>query len=196
MDHLPSPLVVRASGVFSLSDDELLRLCAANGDLRIERDADGNLIFMSPSGSFTSSRNSRIVIELGKWNDETGLGIVFDSNGGFSLPNGAMRAPDAAWIPRERWQQFSREEQEKFLPLCPDFVVELCSPTDRRAAAREKMEEWMANGCRLGWLIDPATETAEIYRADGHHERIETFDATLSGEDVLPGFELDLRRLR
>ncbi len=190
------PIILKTSEVLTLTDDELLRLCAANRNLRIERDRDGNLIIMSPSGSNTSRQNSILNLQLGIWNRETGLGEVFDSNGGFVLPNGAMRAPDAAWIPTERWEQFSPEEQEKFLPLCPDFVIELLSPTDRLADAQAKMQEWMENGCRLAWLIDPAEEQVFIYRPNVQPRRVASFDGVLSGEEVLPGFTLTLKALR
>jgi len=190
------PIILNTSEVLTLTDDELLRLCATNRNLRIERDRDGNLIIMSPSGSNTSRQNSILNLQLGIWNRERGLGEVFDSNGGFVLPNGAMRAPDAAWIPTERWQQFSPEEQEKFLPLCPDFVIELLSPTDRLADAQAKMQEWMENGCRLAWLIDPVEEQVFIYRRNVQPSRVDSFDDVLSGEDVLPGFTLTLEALR
>jgi len=189
-------ILLNTAEILTLTDDELFRLCAANRNVRIERDRDGNLILMSPSGSNTSARNSILVAELVIWNRETNPGKVFDSNGGFILPNGAMRAPDAAWIPTARWEQFSPEEQEKFLPLCPDFVVELRSPTDRLADLQLKMAEWMENGCRLAWLIDPVEKQVFIYRGDGLRSRVGSFDTVLSGEEVLPGFTLALQALR
>ena len=190
------PIILNTTDILRLTDDELLRLCATNRNLRIERDRYGNLILMSPSGSKTSRRNSILNLQLGIWNQEAGLGEVFDSNGGFVLPNGAMRAPDAAWIPTERWERFSPEEQDKFLPLCPDFVIELLSPTDRLADTQTKMQEWMQNGCRLAWLIDPVNEQVFIYRRGDQPRRVDSFEAMLSGEDVLPGFALSLEALR
>jgi len=185
-------IVVRTSNILALDDDELFRLCAANQNLRIERDADGNLIFMAPTGGETSSRNSEINTELALWNRKTGLGKVFDSNGGFVVPNGAMRAPDASWIPMTQWEQLSQEQRKHFLPLCPDFVIELRSPSDRLTDVQEKMEEWMANGCQLGWLIDPVEEQAFVYRLSASPTRVVGFENELAGEEVLPGFVLDL----
>lgn len=190
------PIILRTAHVLTLGDEELFRLCAANRNLRIERDASGNLIIMSPSGSKTSRRNSHVIWALVTWNRETGSGEVFDASGGFLLPNGAMRAPDAAWIPTERWEQFSPEEQEKFLPTCPDFVVELRSPSDRLADLQAKMQEYIENGCRLAWLIDPVEDQVFVYREGGRHSRIGSFEEVLSGEAVLPGFILDLQDLR
>ncbi len=189
-------LTLLSSDVLQLTDDELFRLCAANRDLRIERDCHGNLLLMPPTGGDTSGKNSILTAELVIWNRKTRLGKVFDSSGGFVLPNGAMRSPDAAWIPTERWQRLSAAQRKKFLPLCPDFVVELVSPTDRLQDLQAKMREWMDNGCRLGWLLDPAEETAYVYRAAGALEVVDTFDAALSGEAVLPGFVLALKDLR
>jgi len=188
-------LTLDLSPVVQLTDDELFALCAANPLMHIERESNGNLVIMAPAGIGTSSRNSRIVHELMKWNDLHNGGIVSGPDGGFRLPNGAMRAPDAAWIGRSRWQTISEEDKEKFAPLCPDFVVELRSRSDRRGMLDSKMEEWMANGCRLAWLIDPFENEAVVYRADGSSERL-GFEVTLNGEDVLPGFELDVRMLR
>ncbi len=190
------PLVLHTSDVLTLTDDELFQLCAANRDLRIERDSQGNLILMSPAGGETSARNSLFIADLVIWNRETRLGIAFDSNGGFVLPNGAMRAPDASWITIERWNQLSAEQRKKFLPLCPDFVIELRSPSDRLKELQKKMQEWMDNGCRLGWLIDPGEERAYVYREEGENSVVESFDEALLGEDVLPGFVLALSELR
>ncbi len=189
--------VLKTAGVLDLSDEELLRLCETNSELQIERDRHGNLIFMAPSGSGTSNRNVRLLLRLESWNQDAGAGKVFGPDGGFLLSNGAMRAPDASWIPIERWERFSPEEREKFLPLCPDFVVEIRSPSDRLEPLREKMAEWMENGCRLAWLIDPKQEQAWVYRRDAAEpERTGSFDEALSGEEVLPGFTLHLRALR
>ncbi len=189
------PLILNTSEVLTLTDDELFQLCAANRDLRIERNSHGNLILMSPAGSKTSRRNSTLNRRLGNWNEAAQLGEVYDSSGGFLLPSGAMRSPDAAWIPTERLGPFSEEEQEKFLPLCPDFVIELRSPSDRLKDLQKKMQEWMDNGCRLGWLIDPVEEKTYVYREKGENSVVESFDEALSGEEVLPGFVLELTAL-
>ena len=185
------PFVVNPAGVLDLSDDELFRLCAANPELFIERTSNGELIFMAPAGGESSNRNSTINLELGLWNRKTGLGKVFDSSGGFILPNGAMRAPDVSWVPLEKWEAISLEDREKFVRLCPDFVIELRSRTDRLRDVRDKMAEYRANGARLGWLVDPYERQAHIYRP-GQEPEIVLFGTALLGEDVLPGFTLDL----
>ena len=189
------PFIVNPAGVLNLSDGELFRLCAANPELFIERTSDGELIFMAPAGGESSSRNSTIVLRLGLWNEETRSGKVFGPDGGFVLPDGAMRAPDASWIPLEKWEALSPEQRMKFPPLCPDFIIELRSESDRLRDLREKMTEYMSNGCRLGWLIDPVEGKAYVYRPEQEVD-VAGFDAVLSGEDVLPGFRLTLRELR
>jgi Uma2 family endonuclease len=189
-------LVLDVSVIGGLSDDELFRLCASNRTIRIERTAQGELMLMHPTGGETGNRNFDLAVLVGIWNRQTRLGRGFDSNTGFLLPNGAMRAPDVAWVRSERWDALSEEERKKFLPLCPDFVIELRSESDRLGILQEKMREWIDNGCRLGWLIDPVEENAYIYRSNGSVEAVESFDAVLSGEDVLPGFELSLSEFR
>lgn len=189
------PVVLRLAGVLDLSDEDLLRLSAVNDPLQIERDADGNLILMAPAGHGTSKRNSYLVTELSLWNREKETGIVTGPGGGFKLPGGAVRAPDAAWVARERWEAVPPEEREQFLPLCPDFACELRSRSDRLEGLQEKMEEYRASGCRLGWLLDPFEENAYLYRPGRPPERVASFDENLSGEEVLPGFELDLSLL-
>jgi Uma2 family endonuclease len=134
----------------------------------------------------------RLTQRLMNWADTNELGIAFDSNGGFKLPNGADRAPDASWIKIERWNALTSEQRQKFLPLCPDFVVELRSPTDSLKTTQEKMQEYIDNGARLGWLIDQKNQRVEIYR-QGQDVEILQSPASLSGEDVLPGFVLDLK---
>lgn len=189
-------LMLNISEIGGLTDDELYRLCQSNRDLRFERTAHGELIIMSPTGGRTSRRNSRIIFYLELWNRENGTGAVFDSSGAFKLPSGAVRAPDASWLALERWNMLTEAEQRQFPPLCPDLVVELMSGSDSLKALQEKMEEWRANGCRLGWLIDPDGERVFVYRADGSADVVQGFDGILSGEDILPGFELDLSELR
>lgn len=147
---------------------------------------------MSPAGSDSSGRNAKLVIRLGIWNETAGLGEVFESSGGFTLPNGAVRAADVAWILRDRWDRVPRDERRRFAPIVPDFVAELRSPSDALADARAKMAEYAAQGVRLGWLIDPMTKMVEIHRP-GRDPEILAKPATLSGEDVLPGFTLDLK---
>lgn len=189
-------LTLNISEIGGLTDDELYRLSLSNRDLRFERTSKGELIIMSPTGGRTSRRNSRIIFRLELWNQENQNGAVFDSSGAFKLPSGAIRAPDASWITIDRWNGLTEQEQTQFPPLCPDFVVELMSSSDNMALLREKMQEWIANGCRLAWLIDPENERAYIYRAGNAESRIEGFDNVLSGDDVLPGFTLILSELR
>ena len=149
---------------------------------------------MPPTGGGTGKRNSELNIQLGLWNRETKLGFVFDSSTGFKLPNGATRSPDAAWVKRDRWDSLTLEQQEQFPPLCPDFVVELQSPSDALADARLKMQEYLENGVQLGWLIAPKIRQVEIYRPNRELEILQS-PATLSGEEVLAGFVLDLTEI-
>jgi Uma2 family endonuclease len=175
----------------NLTDEQFWQLCQENDDLRFEATATGKLIIMPPTGSLTSERNADLTYQLKAWSRQNNLGKVFDSNGGFRLPNGAKRAPDASWVKIERWNALTPEEQDKFAPLCPDFVVELMSPNDTLAETREKMAEYMANGAQLGWLINRKQRQVEVYHPDKEVEILENPD-TVSGEDLLPGFVLDL----
>jgi len=174
-------------------DQQLWEICINNRDLRIERNPDQTLSIMAPTGGETSRLNSDLVADLVIWNRNTRLGVVFDASGGFLLPNGSMRAPDAAWIKKSRWEALSMEERKKFPPLCPDFVVELRSASDSLIALNGKMMEWVENGCKLAWLIDPEARQTHIFQADGV-QLVQAFDQKLSGEAVLPGFELDVSR--
>ena len=189
-------LTLDMTSIGPLTDNQLFRLCLSNKELRIERTSKGELVIMSPTGLPTSRCNSIIISRLFIWNETSGLGQVFESNAGFSLKNGAMRAPDAAWLPHAALNALSEEQLTGFPLICPDFVVELMSASDRLSAAQSKMEEWMVNGCRLSWLVDPETENVYIYRADGTRDVLHGFDNVISGEDVLPGFELRLSELR
>ena len=177
-----------------LTDEAFYQLCLANPDLKFERSAQGELIVMSPTGGESGRRNAEIATDLGLWNRETQLGYTFDSSTCFKLPNGAERSPDAAWIQRDRWNALSPDDQRKFPPLTPDFVIELRSATDNLAMLQAKMQEYQDNGVRLGWLINPQDQTVEIYRL-GRSVEIQEGIAPLSGEDVLPGFSLDLSRI-
>ncbi|MDJ0617442.1 MAG: Uma2 family endonuclease [Calothrix sp. MO_192.B10] len=174
-----------------LSDEQFWQLCQNNRDWKFERTASGELIIMAPTGGETSNRNIEIAYQVQGWSRQNNLGKAFDSSGGFKLPNGANRSPDASWITIERWEALTQEQRRKFLPLCPDFVVELCSPSDSLGKTQEKMREYIANGTRLGWLIDPKTKRVEIYRPGRDVEVLDN-PATLSGENILPGFVLDL----
>lgn len=188
--------IVLKTDAFKMSDDEFFAFCAQNSDLNIERNSEKEIIIMSPLGNRTSAINLKSYLLLGNWNEKHKLGILTDSNGGFYLPNGAMRAPDVAWMPREKWNQFSEEEKSKFLYYCPDFVIELKSPSDKPNQLKAKMEEYIDNGCRLAWLIDPDAEEAYVYRPEQPVQKIKGFDNVLYGEDVLPGFELLLSNIK
>lgn len=175
-----------------VSAGDFERLCALNGELRLERTAKGELIAMTPAGSESGMRNAGLSARLWNWAEADGTGIAFDSSAGFTLPNGAIRAPDASWIRKERWDALSAKQRRGFAPICPDFVVELCSPSDTFQAGAAKMVEYLDNGARLGWLIDPTSGKVAIYRPG---RDVETLDrpASLEGESVLPGFALDLK---
>jgi Uma2 family endonuclease len=176
---------------WQLSDEQFFQLCQDNRDLRLERSAKGDLIIMPPTGGETGNSNAGITAQLWLWNNLHKLGVVFDSSGGFKLPNGADRSPDAAWIPLEKWQALTPQQKERFLPLSPDFVIELMSASDNIETARKKMQEYLDNGTRLGWLINRKTREVEIYR-QGQAVEILTNPESLSGENILPEFSLNL----
>jgi Uma2 family endonuclease len=175
------------------TDDQYFEFCAANRKLRIERTAEGAIIIMSPTGGETGRRNAEINRQLGNWTRQDGTGVVFDSNTEFRLPNGANRAPDASWVLKSRWEAIPDGEREKFPPVCPDFVVELLSPSDYLEAIKLKMQEYMANGARLGWLLDPKSKRVWVYT--GADVQLLEQPAALSGGPVLPGFALDLAEI-
>ena len=175
-----------------LTDEEFIQIAAANQDWRFESTKDGELVIMPPTGGNTGRRNSKLTTQLEIWNSASKLGETFDSSTLFVLPNGARRSPDAAWIRRDRWKALTLEQQDKYPPICPDFVIELVSPSDRVEELRQKMQEYLDNGAELGWLIDPKTRLVEVYRS-GQNKEILDSPATLSGEDVLPEFVLNLQ---
>ena len=174
------------------TDDKFVEMVAANKDLRLELSSQGELSIMSPTGGETGNRNFEMCLDLGYWNRQNGLGKAFDYSTGFKLPNGATRSPDVSWIKMERWNALTPEQRKRFLPLCPDFVIELVSESDDLADTQAKMREYIANGLRLGWLINPKNKQVEIYRQNQEIEILQS-PANLSGEDVLPGFILDLQ---
>ncbi|MEG5048426.1 Uma2 family endonuclease [Microcoleus sp. B4-C1] len=188
----------------ALTDEQFYQLSIANEEWRLEQTPEGELIIMPPTGGESGIRNSDLTTDLNLWNRQTRLGKVFDSSTVFQLPNGAKRSPDAAWVLLERWEALSAEDKRKFPPLCPDFVIELReaklsrreSQTDSLETLRAKMRYYRTNGCRLGWLIDPQTPLVEIYRLSEEVAEVINFSfdqpPTLSGEDVLPGFLLDI----
>lgn len=181
---------------FRLNDEEFYDFCQQNSNLKLERDADGTILIMPNTGGKTGIRNAEIIFQLILWSKKHKLGKVFDSSTAFKLPSTAVRSADGAFVALERWESLTDEEQERFPPICPDFVIELMSKSDSLTGAKEKMQEdWMANGCRLGWLIDPFNKMTYIYRADGSIQINRGFDQPLSGEDVLPDLEFDLTEL-
>jgi Uma2 family endonuclease len=177
-----------------MTEEDFFHLCGANPELRIERTREGDLIVMSPAGAKTGNRNLKIGARLETWAESDGTGLAFDSSAGFILPNGAERAPDAAWVRRSRWDQLTEEQQEAFAPLCPDFVVELRSPSDDLQDLKAKMDEYVANGAQLGWLIDPFEKRVYVYRPG---EVVACLDhpESVSGEPLLRGFTLHLRQV-
>ena len=188
-------LTLKVPPAVGLTDEQFYQLCVANEQWRLELTAEGELIIMPPTGGESGIRNADLTTDLSLWNRQTRLGKVFDSSTEFRLPNGAKRSPDVSWVKLERWEALSLEDRKRFPPLCPDFVIELRSETDSLKDLRAKMQEYQANGARLGWLIDPQTPLVEIYRPAQEAETINfSVDKppTLSGADVLPGFVLDL----
>jgi Uma2 family endonuclease len=176
---------------FTITQKQFEQLAIANRDLRIECTAKGNLIIMPPTGGITGKYNAKLSARFVIWNEKTCLGEVFDSSTAFKLPNGAERSPDVAWVSLEKWNQLTSEQQDTFPPLCPDFVLELRSKSDALKSLQAKMQEYLANGLRLGWLIDKKNQKVEIYRPSQPVE-ILVKPQTLSGENVLPDFILDI----
>jgi len=185
------PVVLHLRPAIELTEDQFFALCQQNRDVRIERTAEGDIIVMPPTGWRTGVQNAGLIARLRLWAEQDRSGIAVDSSTGFRLPNGATRSPDAAWVRRARLAAVTSEQKEKFLPLCPDFVIELRSPSDPLAAVQEKMHEYIANGAQLGWLIDPLEHQVYVYRPGGPVQRLDN-PAQLSGEPLLPGFALDL----
>lgn len=190
----PVPINLEVGSALRLSDERLFQLCARNPELRIERTGEGDLIVMTPTGGESSHRNLRISTALALWADEDGTGTAFDSSAGFLLPNGAMRSPDASWVLNSRLAKLRPEQKRGFIPLCPDFVVELKPPTDRLPDLQAKMEEYRANGLRLGWLIDPEAQRVHVYRPG---REVESMDRPneLRGDPELRSLLVDSRRI-
>lgn len=185
------PLVLQLQPAIEVTREQFFDFCQINRDLRIERTAEGEIVIMAPAGGETSARNARLVAQVIQWADRDGSGAVFDSSGGFDLPNGATRSPDVAWVKRSRLAPLTPEEKRKFLPLCPDFVIELRSPSDSLSSVQDKMEEYRANGAQLGWLIDAVSRRVYVYRPEADVERLDN-PRELAGDPVLAGFVLDL----
>ncbi|MEG4856775.1 Uma2 family endonuclease [Microcoleus sp. K1-B6] len=187
-------ITLNLNSIIKLTSEQFYQLCEENPDLKLERNANGELIVMPPTGGETGKSNSTANAQIWTWNDRTELGEVFDSSTGFTLPNKADRSPDVSWVEKSRWEALTPEQREKFIPLCPDFVIELVSPSDSLKKTQEKMQEYLENGCRLGWLINRKKREVEIYRSGQDVEVLQS-PLTLSGENVLPGFVLNLQKI-
>jgi Uma2 family endonuclease len=192
LTELPLPVHLRPET--AMTEDELLRFCAVNDSVRIEREPNGELLIMSPSGSETSNINIRLSRLLDEWAEADCRGLAFDANGGFTLPDNSMRAPDGAWVELSRWNSLSKHQQQRFAPLCPDFIVELRSPTDTLPALKRKMQQWIDNGTKLAWLIDPIDRAVSIYRP---HQEVEFHQnpSSIHADGIMSGFSLVLSRL-
>lgn len=186
-----SAFTISLEPVIHITDEQFYQLCRANPDVKFERNAAGDLIIMAPTGGETGSYNSEINADFVIWNRQTKLGKVFDSSTCFKLPKGGDRSPDVAWVALERWNSLSREQQRKFPPIAPDFVLELLSPTDSLEKTQAKMQEYINSGVRLGWLIDRDNRYVEIYRINQPVEVLRNPERLL-GEDVLPEFVLNM----
>ena len=193
---LDNQLLLQGPALARLTAEEFYDLCQHNPTLRLERTADHNIIAMPPAGSEVSRKSSEIIFQLMLWNRRHQLGYVYESSAGFTLPDGSVRSPDAAWLSKEKFEQLTEAQRQKFPPVCPEFVVEVRSPSDGLATLRRKMEDYLANGVQLGFLLDPTAQTATIYRPERAPEEFAGFEQELSGEPVLPGFMLDLKPLR
>ncbi len=186
-------LILSLSPAIDLTDEQFFQICQSNRDLRFERTAKGELIIMPPTGWESGNRNARLTQRLYNWTDVDGTGLAFDSSTGFKLPNGVNRSPDASWVKKQRIEAL-KPDPDKFMPLAPDFVVELRSASDDLLTLQAKMQEYIECGVRLGWLIDPQNQRVEIYRIGQSVESVQS-PKSLSGEDVLPGFVLDLTNI-
>ncbi len=188
------PLTIHFPWITSMTVQEFYEFCLANRDLRIERNANGEVIIMPPAFSDTGNRNMKISQQLANWSDQDGSGESFDSSAGFTLPNGATRSPDASWIRLERWNTLTDDQKASFAPICPDFVIELRSSSDTLSSLQEKMQEYLSNGISLGWLIDRKNRQVYVYRP---HQDVEILDnpETVKGDPELPGFGLQMAKI-
>lgn len=184
-------ITVNFNSIIDISDEQFYQLCTQNPETQFERNCNGEILIMPPTGGETGRRNTNLIVQLAIWNQQTKLGEVFDSSTGYKLPNGANRSPDVSWIQQERWDGLTSEQKEKFIPLAPDFVLELMSPTDYLVNIQAKMKEYLENKVKLGWLINPQAKQVEIYRL-GQQAQLLDSPRLISGEDILSGFVLDL----
>jgi Uma2 family endonuclease len=183
--------ILKLEPAIALSENQFFTLCQQNPDLKIERSGQGELIIMPPTGGEAGRKNATLIARLVMWNETDNLGVVFDSSTCFRLPKGGDRSPDLSWLKKERWDSLTPEQQRKFPPLCPDFVLELLSPSDNLSFTQAKMQEYQANGVQLAWLLNPQDQQVEIYRL-GYPVEILFRPSELSGENVLPNFVLNL----
>lgn len=189
-------IVLRGPLVTRFSDEEFFQFCQDNRDLRVERTSDHEIIFMSPAGILSSAASAEVVFQLKLWNRQYQLGRVGESSAAYVLPDKATLSPDASWFSHATWERVPASERNKFLPVCPEFVVAVKSPSDRISTLQAKMDQWLRNGAQLGFLLDSATETAWVYLSGHPVRELHGYERELSGEGVLPGFRLDLRALR
>ena len=190
-------LPVRITPATPMNDEELMQFCAANEALRVEREPNGEILVMTPAGGRTGNINIRIGRFLDVWAEVDGRGLAFDSSTGFTLPDGSMRNPDGAWVLASRWNELSEKDQGRFAPICPDFVIELRSPSDRLPDVQEKMQMWIANGAEVAWLIDPVDPNAKavtVYRPGTQPEH-HANPTSVQGTGPIAGFELVLARV-
>lgn len=187
-------IVLQIKPVLDMSTNEFFEFCHLNQNYRIERSAQGEIIIMPPVGGESGNRNFNLIVQLGNWTYEDGTGIGFDSSTGFKLPNGAERSPDASWMKLDKWNAIPFEQQQRFAPVCPDFVVEIRSPSDRLKTLQEKMQEYIDNGASLGWLIDRQNRKVYIYQPN---LKVQCLDnpPLVSGSPILPGFVLAMDRI-
>jgi Uma2 family endonuclease len=187
-------LVTRTLKPEGMSEEEFFQFCVANKDIRVEKNSSGEILIMPPTGSETGIFDAGLTSEISAWNKKTKAGKVFGSSAGFTLPNKAVRSPDAAWISSGRWDQVAEDDRKKFAHICPDFIAEIAPPSDSVMDLQVKMEEWMENGCRLGWLIHPERKKVYVYTAGEREPEVLPFGKIIGG-DILPGLEVDLNEL-
>ena len=190
------PMIVDFSKLDRLTDDQFFALCAGNRNLRIERNANGTITFMSPAGSESSDLCAEVIADLKVWARTIPNCLATESSGGFKLPDGSIMSPDIAWVSAFRLVGISQKDRKKFTPACPNFVVEILSPSDSLRQLKTKMQGWLQNGVELGWLINPRNTTVEIFEMDKPSQMVKGFASILSGEPYLPGFSFDLKLLR
>lgn len=190
----PMPTIIKLHPVVQMNDDQFFEFCQENPDYRFERTANQEIIVLPPTGSESGNRNANLIVQLGIWAERNGTGLIFDSSTGFTLPNGAIRSPDLAWIQKRKWEAISPEQRKKFAPICPDFVVELRSESDDLTMLQSKLEEYVSNGASLGWLIDPLEKQVYVYQPNATMQQLSN-PTTVSGGSILPGFVLDLSKI-